>query len=317
MRCDILAAIIIPFALFCTPACSTDNDAGNGTQYCPLVENGTAPTSDCTQIVDGAWIYMVDLINTTYASSVSPGSDYYKGYRIYWERGYRYEVLIPNGYTSSEKLYPMIVFLHGGDARWYPYSAGVMPTDIMNGQVKPSMHTPPDDPYVLVVPAKEEFDWSAEKLADVMDAVKANMRIDENRTYLTGLSMGGRGTFIVAAGLPDVFAAIMPLSPHHWPTDYRELADDIAHLPIWMAHGNEDTTSDYALARNMAERLANLGADITFTTLAGVGHWGWGNIYSNPQNIDWLLGHNKRDRGPSTVSASKSWGQLKAESKQD
>ena len=65
MRYDILAAIIIPFALFCAPACSRDRDAGNGTRYCPLVENGTAPTSDCTQIVDGKWIYMVDLVNTT------------------------------------------------------------------------------------------------------------------------------------------------------------------------------------------------------------------------------------------------------------
>ena len=80
----------------------------------------------------------------------------------------------------------------------------------------------------------------------------------------------------------------------------------------------EKPANEYVEAKySMAERLANLGADITFTTLAGVGHWGWGNIYSNPQNIDWLLGHNKRDRIPSTVSDPKSWGQIKAESKQD
>ena len=61
--------------------------------------------------------------------------------------------------------------------------------------------------------------------------IKSNLKIDENRIYLTGLSMGGRGTFIVAAGLPQIFAAIMPLSPHHGPFSYVPLAEKVFISP--------------------------------------------------------------------------------------
>ena len=74
--------------------------------------------------------------------------------------------------------------------------------------------------------------------------------------------MGGRGTFIVAAQLPNYFAGLMPLSPHHGPYSYLPLADKVAHLPIWMSHGDIDWTSSYDLAVQMANPLEEEGDSI-------------------------------------------------------
>ena len=117
--------------------------------------------------------------------------------------------------------------------------------------------------------------------------------IKNDRIYLTGLSMGGRGTFIVASELPDTFAAIMPLSPHHEPYSYIPLADDVAHLPIWLMHGTIDAISSFDMAAEMAQALEEAGANMEFRTIWGpdseIGHWGWRYIYTDPQIMEWVL----------------------------
>ena len=114
------------------------------------------------------------------------------------------------------------------------------------------------------------------------------MNVDEKRIYLTGLSMGGRGTFIVAADLPDTFAAIMPLSPHHGPYSYVSLAKKVKHIPIWMSHGTNDNISSYNMAKEMSDSLKFYGANIKFESPKS-GHWGWEKIYAKDSNINWLL----------------------------
>ena len=121
--------------------------------------------------------------------------------------------------------------------------------------------------------------------------IKDNLNVDENRIYLSGLSMGGRGTFIVAADKPNLFAAIMPLTPHHGPYSYLSLAKKVKHLPIWMSHGNKDKISSYEIAKKMADTLTYMGANIKFRTEKNVGHWGWNNIYSDSVAINLSLIH--------------------------
>ena len=103
--------------------------------------------------------------------------------------------------------------------------------------------------------------------------------------------MGGRGTFIVAAELPDYFAAIMPLSPHHAPYSYVHLAEDVAHLPIWLSHGDADSVSSYEMAVEMAQELQDLAAEIEFHTVIDGEHEGWFSIYSDPVAMEWILSH--------------------------
>ena len=204
-----------------------------------------------------------------------------------WKCGYSYVVKVPINY-DSDRSYPLVIFLHGGFEQ--SYHEIIWYHDILRNQ----MYMSTDDPYVYIAPIKLEVDWNAKKIQDVLEDVKNNLNIDNHRIYITGLSMGGRGTFIVAADLPDYFAGIMPLSPHHQPYSYLSLADEIAHLPIWMSHGNIDGISSYGLAFQMAYKLEEEGANIIFRTEEGVGHWGWENIYSDSAVMRWLLSWERR-----------------------
>ena len=104
--------------------------------------------------------------------------------------------------------------------------------------------------------------------------------------------MGGRGSFIVAADLPETFAGIMPLSPHHGPYSYVPLAKKVKDIPVWMSHGQYDNVSSYYMAKEMADSLTLYGAEIMFKTLS-IGHWGWNQIYSDSDIIEWLLSWKK------------------------
>ena len=199
-----------------------------------------------------------------------------------WKCGYSYVVKIPTNYNSNDS-YPLVIFLHGG------FDQSAMGYDWYHYELRDQIHMPTDDPFIYVAPIKLEVDWDAKKVQDVLENVKDHLNVNDDRVYLTGLSMGGRGTFIVAAQLPNYFAGLMPLSPHHGPYSYLPLADKVAHLPIWMSHGDIDWTSSYDLAVQMANALEEEGATIVFRTEEGIGHWGWGNIYGESEVMEWLL----------------------------
>jgi predicted peptidase len=139
-----------------------------------------------------------------------------------------------------------------------------------------------EDPYILVIPTKREWNWNPQKVFDVLEDLKANMRVDKDRICSTGLSMGGRGAYIVGTELLHYFAALIPLSPHHEPYSYLPLASKIAHLPVWMSHGTADEVSSY----EMAKELKKKGAYISFYPIEGGIHWGWEKNYSSPARIN-------------------------------
>ena len=198
-----------------------------------------------------------------------------------WKCGYSFVVEIPKNYSKSKK-YPLIIYLHG--------SVNTKPKHfISRDYTRKIFYESESDPYVFVAPIRLEIDWDAKKIFDVIENIKENVNIDETRIYLTGLSMGGRGTFIVAAQQPDTFAALMPLSPHHGPFSYLPLAKKIKDIPVWMSHGNIDKISSYDLAKEMADSLHRYGGNIKFHELENIGHWGWNSIYSDSSAISWLM----------------------------
>lgn len=201
-----------------------------------------------------------------------------------WKCGYSYVLRFPENFKKNKK-YPLIVFLHGGinsDPRR------------LNGRVLTvnNFFIPENDQYIIASPIKLGIDWSPKKIQDVIADIESQLKIDKKRIYLTGLSMGGRGTFIVAAELPDLFAAIMPLSPHHTPYSYVKLADKVSDLPIFLHHSTNDKTSKFSVAEKMSEELKKLNANMIFD-VGEFGHSGWNRIYKNPDNINWLLSWKK------------------------
>ena len=201
-----------------------------------------------------------------------------------WKCGYSYVLRFPENFKKNKK-YPLVVFLHGGinsDSRR------------LNGRVLTvnNFFIPENDQYIIASPIKLGIDWSPKKIQDVISDIESQIKIDKKRIYLTGLSMGGRGTFIVAAELPDLFAAIMPLSPHHTPYSYLTLASKVSHLPIFLHHSTNDKTSKFSVAEKMSEELKKLNSNTVFD-VGEFGHSGWNKIYKNPENINWLLSKKK------------------------
>ena len=201
-----------------------------------------------------------------------------------WKCGYSYVLRFPENFKKNKK-YPLVVFLHGGinsDSRR------------LNGRVLTvnNFFIPENDQYIIASPIKLGIDWSPKKIQDVISDIESQIKIDKKRIYLTGLSMGGRGTFIVAAELPDLFAAIMPLSPHHTPYSYLNLASKVSHLPIFLHHSRNDKTSKFSVAEKMSDELKKLNANMLFD-IGNFGHYGWNKIYKNPENINWLISWKK------------------------
>ena len=98
---------------------------------------------------------------------------------------------IPRSYSKSKK-YPLIIYLHG--------RVNTKPKHfISRDYTQKIFYESENDPYVFVAPIRLEIDWDAKKIFDVIENIKENVNVNETRIYLTGLSMGGRGTFIVAA----------------------------------------------------------------------------------------------------------------------
>ena len=201
-----------------------------------------------------------------------------------WKCGYSFVLRFPENFKKSKK-YPLVIFLHGG-----------VNSDIrrLNGRIRTvnSFYVPENDQYIIASPIKLGYDWSPKKIQDMLEDIKSNLKIDSDRIYLTGLSMGGRGTFIVASELQDIFAAIMPLSPHHTPYSYLPLAEKVSHLPTFLHHSTNDPTSKFSVAQNMFKKLKKINKNIVFD-IGNSGHSGWNKIYRNPKNIEWLMSWKK------------------------
>lgn len=199
----------------------------------------------------------------------------------------RYLIHLPDDYDAdSGRLWPVVLFLHG---------AGERGSDLDLAAV----HGPPkladaghEFPFVLVTPqCSESSQWVAElsTLSVLLDEVIATHRIDQARVAVTGLSMGGFGTWSLAVRYPDRFSAIAPICGGLW----MQSAAPIRSLPVWAFHGDADDVVPISATEQIVTELRSLDADVRFTRYAGVGHDSWTETYDNPTFYDWLLSHRR------------------------
>jgi predicted peptidase len=199
-----------------------------------------------------------------------------------------YLLSLPPGYEDGERDWPLLVFLHG---------AGERGDDVQRVAIHwpPKIAGPGDDfPFVVVAPlcAKGAI-WSPERILTLVDHAIEEFRIDESRIYLTGLSMGGFGTWATAARAPDRFAAIAPVCGggsfiEGWGLRNR--------VPVWAFHGAEDRTVPVEESKRMVEIVERFGGEAKLTVYDGVGHDAWNRAYAEPELWKWLLGHRRGDR---------------------
>jgi predicted esterase len=204
------------------------------------------------------------------------------------EQGERkYTVYVPEGYDGS-KIYPVILFLHGSGERGQD---GIIPAQVGLG---PAIVHRPGGAAALVVFPQARQTWAANSadskaalaaLADVMTAYAT----DPKRVVLTGLSMGGRGSWELACDGPERFAAVVPICGPGRP----DQASRMKNLPVWSFCGDADRATTVLGIRTMIETLKREGAGARLTEYRGVGHNSWDRAYNDPELIDWMLAARK------------------------
>jgi len=195
----------------------------------------------------------------------------------------RYLIYLPGDYDAKPAdNWPLVLFLHGSGERG---------EDIE----KVKIHGPPKlvsqgktFPFVLVSPqCPGGSRWNAEELSKFVDELTNTYRIDWQRLYVTGLSMGGSGTWSLVAANPDKFAAAMPMCG----SGDLDSIEKLAKTPIWVLVGAKDSERTVQNCQEMAAALAKAGCKGRFTLYFELPHDCWTVTYNNPETYEWLLSH--------------------------
>jgi len=192
----------------------------------------------------------------------------------------------PEKHDDGEKL-PLIIQLHGAGER------GAGKEDLINVEVHGLSNVVKKKDYecILVLPqCPTNTFWVAriESILAFIQQVIDEYNIDENRIYITGLSMGGYGTWYTAMAKPKLFAAAVPVCGGGMAWN----CSVIKKLPIWAFHGVEDAVVNVSCSDEMVKKLESIGAPVKYTRVEGVGHNVWVNAY-NDELMQWLLEQRK------------------------
>jgi predicted peptidase len=204
-----------------------------------------------------------------------------------------YVVFVPHSYDGT-KEYPIILFLHGAGETKNPKAKkeGKMPVEVGIG---PAIKTREKTfPFITVIPRAEGFGWGAEtangkRAIAMLDEVMKDYKVDSKRQYLTGLSMGGAGTWSLAAAHPDRWAAIAPICFGGDPATAEKIKD----IPCWCFLGDQDSKRLVEGTRGMVAALEKAGGKPRFTEYKWVGHDSWDPAYATNQLYAWLLQQKK------------------------
>jgi predicted peptidase len=200
-----------------------------------------------------------------------------------------YLLYLPKDYGQKSQKWPLMLFLHG---------AGERGNDL--NLVK--KHGPPklvdqgkDLPFIIVSPQCPAGQWWLEKvdvLLALLDEIQSNYAVDPNRVYVTGLSMGGYGTWTLACQHPERFAAIVPICGG----GQSFLADRLKDMPVWAFHGAKDPTVPLKETQQMVDAVTKAGGHAKLTVYPEAGHDSWTATYDNPELYTWLLSHQRSEK---------------------
>lgn len=209
-----------------------------------------------------------------------------KADRFEIRRAFDYFLFLPQNYDSAEAL-PLIVFLHGAGERGSNL-------EVVKKHGPPKIvETNPDFGFIVVSPQCPSGQrWNAPDVMALVNHIKDSYKVDKERVYLTGLSMGGYGTWDVAANYPYEFAAVAPVCGGGNPRYTRRMA----HLPTWVFHGAKDGVVPMSQSEEMIAGMEKAGGNPKFTIYPEAGHDSWTKTYDNPALYEWFLKHKKQER---------------------
>lgn len=200
----------------------------------------------------------------------------------------KYSLYLPNEYGQDKsRRWPLVIFLHG---------AGERGDDLE----KLKVHGPPklvahgkQFPFILLSPQCPDGTWwnnEIDELVNLIDNIEENYRVDKSRIYLTGISMGGYGSWGLAAAQPERFAAVAPICGGGDPKTAHLIKD----IPIWTLHGDKDPTVPLAKSQEMVDAIRAAGGNPQFTIYPRIGHDSWTRTYESDEFWGWLMRQKKK-----------------------
>jgi predicted peptidase len=203
--------------------------------------------------------------------------------------GYKFLLTLPEGYEpAGAKKWPLLIFLHGAGERGDNL-------ELLKKHGPPKLVSAGRKFEAIVVSPQVpagEF-WNAHGVKALVDTLKKQHRVDDDRVYLTGISMGGFGTFDTLAQHPAVFAAAIPICGGAGINVLK--FDTIRNLPIWIFHGAKDATVPVSFSEMAATFFKRLKApNVKLTVYPEAGHDSWTQTYDNPEVWTWLFAQTRK-----------------------
>lgn len=221
---------------------------------------------------------------------------------------YRYQVFVPADYAAKNS-WPVILFLHGAGERG---SDGMAQVTVGLGAA--IRRDPSRFPAIVVMPqAPDDSQWVGVIGDMAYQSLVATLRefhVDQERIYLTGLSMGGHGSWYLAYRHPGLFAAVVPISgwvgempgfkgsvpivPAESGAALPALARQLARVPLWIFHGEMDGVVPVNGSREPAASLTSAAGDVRYTEFLGLGHNAWDAAYASDSLVHWLFAQRRK-----------------------
>jgi predicted peptidase len=192
----------------------------------------------------------------------------------------RFQFFLPKSYRDDGTAWPLLLFLHGAGERGNDL-------ELVKKHGPPKLvETNSEFPCVVASPQCPEHQrWNPAELIQLVQHLVASYRIDERRLYVTGLSMGGYGTWALCAEYPNTFSAAVPICGG----GKIAAAEKLKSLPLWVFHGQKDGIVPIRQSEEMVQAVEAVGGKVKFTVYPDTGHDSWTETYNNQAVYDWLL----------------------------
>ncbi len=198
----------------------------------------------------------------------------------------QYLLFLPEGYDTSTNQWPLILYLHGGSAR------GDNIAQMRKLGLTAKVEADPKFPFIVVSPQCRQGEiWTdVEALGALLDEVARTHRVDQDRVYVTGHSMGGRGALYAAYKMPERFAAVVSLAPSSPITAW---AEKLARIPLRLFNGSKDQFTPPKDVEELIRAIEATGARPEFTELPERDHYIL-DVYDRPELYEWLARQKRK-----------------------
>jgi predicted esterase len=251
-------------------------------------------SNESGKVYDVTWTFTV-MDTQTYPALSSPVS---LGQHPYTSQstGLNFLLYLPNEYGKEpQKEWPLILYLHGWGER------GVDIEALKRQPLPETLEQQTDFPFITISPQMppEQESWSEliDSLNSLLDEIESTCSVDSQHIYLTGISMGGAGTWQFALKVPQRFAALVPVAGYYLEENYTvpDSLCDLREVPVWAFHGDRDSTVPPIGVGILVEAFKACGGDVQYTLYPGADHEEtWRKAYADPELYLWLQSQTLR-----------------------